>query len=384
MRGIQKIGKVKRLGLRSDEYEYENKLLTIRFKNYTVSESLPFQTFTINLEVTTKNLSTTKALIYLLKENERFPITSVPAQSRTITTNGTTSLNISFTRNKNNFAKDNQNTIYSALIVCDGLTSETSQFNINSEGIQNVCFCSRNFSVKEFKNIVVELRKENGYRKLAEVLFDENRDEKIQNATFEDFTKNINAVFSKYEVNTCIRKIHFLAQAFHESLHFRVTYEGLNTVPDNYGGGVDFQGKGIGQLTHDYNYLEYYDYVMGASFYKDRYQGRNKTGESVTKFANRTNDTILLDVIEELKIFSKRLSEEMNSACDSAGWYWWHNKINEFADKDDIINVSAKINNPSAKNTTSSKNINGYKERNKYTNDLKEIMNYEKCINNYK
>lgn len=66
-------------------------------------------------------------------------------------------------------------------------------------------------------------------------------------------------------------------------------------------------------------------------------------------------------------------------ACDAAGWYWWKNKINDYADKDNIIAVSAKVNNPSASSNYSPEGIHSYKERNEYYELLKEILNYGDC-----
>ncbi|MCC6721059.1 MAG: hypothetical protein IT243_02570 [Bacteroidia bacterium] len=274
-------------------------------------------------------------------------------------------------------------------ISCDGLEAETNTFRLpkkatvvdsNKDAVKDknkICFCNRDFTSDEFKNIIVDLRKKNGYKKLAEVLFDMDRKEKLSNPTFEEFTKNINATFTKYSINTCIRKVHFLAQTYHESLAFRATYEGLKEVPKNYEGGVDFQGRGIKQITHDYNYLEYYDKVKGTTYFKDKYEkqhkNKNKELEGVTEYMNRVPDkdfgTKLLD---ELKAFAPKLATEMYTACDSAGWFWDSKSIGALADKDNVLEVSKKIN--------GSTKPNGLVERTKYTKQLKEIFHYEKCI----
>lgn len=270
---------------------------------------------------------------------------------------------------------DDKNSFY-AIIAVDGISSKTENFKLK-KFISDKCFCNRDFTVEEFKDVIVKLRKMNGYLKLAEVLFDENRKEKIQNASFENFTININATFAKFGIKKCIHKIHFLAQTYVESGAFRATYEGLTTVPSNYKGGVDFQGRGIKQITHDYNYLEYYDNVKGTSYFKNKYNEKHKLNEGVTEYMLRVPDPDFgEELLAELKKFAKRLSTEMSTACDSAGWYWGSRGINTLAEKDDVLAVSKKING-SLQNTP-----NNYEERKKSTKYLKEIFKYEKCINN--
>lgn len=164
----------------------------------------------------------------------------------------------------------------------------------------------------------------------------------------EDFTKNINAVFSKYEVNTCIRKIHFLAQCYHETQRFTLTYE-ENPSP-SVSGGPFYRGRGLIQLTHDYNYL---------------------------KLQQKVNDN------SSLSTFVPRVAQEIDLACQASGYYWKNLgikkvNINLIADKDDILTVSKEINGYKENNVVP----NGYNDRVLFTNLLKEIFDYEKCKNN--
>ena len=83
--------------------------------------------------------------------------------------------------------------------------------------------------------------------------------------------------------------------------------------------------------------------------------------------------------MKKIDEFIKLVSTELFYACDTAGWYWKEYKINTYADKDDLINVSAIINNPSAKNETSTAKIIGFEERRKYFDLMKIIFDYENC-----
>lgn len=102
--------------------------------------------------------------------------------------------------------------------------------------------------------------------------------------------------------------------------------------------------------------------------------------EPVVIFNERTSNQYIpvvdMDKVNELVT---KVSTDMYTACDSAGWYWWKNKINDYADKDDIIGVSALVNNPSAKGKKTSDGINGYEKRRKYCDLLKIIFEYENC-----
>lgn len=175
----------------------------------------------------------------------------------------------------------------------------------------------------------------------------------------------INKAMKKYNINTCIRKIHFISQAYHESHRFRATFEGRSkdNTPSNYGGGYNFQGRGFMQLTHDYNYIKYYNKV---------YNKDEKLTDKV--FYNN-----------KLIPFTKLLATNVEYAFDSAGWYW-HNErkvnaigvdMNIAADQDNTLYVSQGINGKV-------KHPNGLAERIKYVSDLKKIMEYENCINKKK
>ncbi|RIY35351.1 hypothetical protein CKY20_10840 [Capnocytophaga canis] len=221
------------------------------------------------------------------------------------------------------------------------------------------CFCSRDFTVEELKGIVKKLREGEEYVKgmtmyertgirlfsLANqegVKYDEKLND--EECNFEKFTYELNKALNDFEINTCIRKIHFLAQCYHESSRFRATYE--SNPPSHISGGKFYRGRGIIQITNDFTYL---------------------------KFKNHLKDN------SPLESFVPKVAKEMRLACQAAGYYWKYvgakyGNINQFADKDDITNVSKEVFGYSDK-------INGLESRKKYTELLKEIMDYENCRN---
>ena len=136
------------------------------------------------------------------------------------------------------------------------------------------------------------------------------------------FLNYINSTMKEYNINTCKRKIHFLAQIRHESGEFVYlkeiadgsAYEGRkdlgNTQP---GDGKRFKGRGLIQITGRKNYTAY-----------GSYKGIN--------FTDGSNNTKL---------------EEKQYAVDSAGWYWAKHlniNLNNMADDDDLIYITYRIN----------------------------------------
>ncbi|WP_353146584.1 hypothetical protein [Chryseobacterium sp.] len=269
--------------------------------------------------------------------------------------------------------------------------------NESIENDEKKCYCNRDFTPNEIKEIVIALRKGeiigntvkktieivNGIKKTVfkkvslsvydmantkDLLFANQSDIKraehlsVNDSSYEKVTSAINKLLKNYDINSCIRKIHFIAQAYHESHRFRATFEGRTeaNTPSNYSGGYNFQGRGFMQLTHDYNYVKYYNKVYGT-----------KEDLKDKKFYK-----------EKLIPFTKLLATNIEYAFDSAGWYWKNeDKVNAIgvsmnvaADQDNTLYVSQGIN---GKVTSP----NGLKERIKYVADLKEIMKYENCIN---
>ena len=299
---------------------------------------------------------------------------------------------------------------------------------VSSSGLLiKTCYCNRDFTVAEVTDIITQLRKKEDIREeqqyqgkdpiyitgagikviklgkeyftldkktkitdikgiqryrlekskfddLGTTIFQSKKIEKIQekDANLNTFTKELNKTLNEYLINTCIRKIHFLAQIYVESGRFVDTYEGLVTVPSNYQGGVDFQGRGLKQITHDMNYLEYYDKKNGTTLFNDKYRYKHKRDEGLTTYINRVKKNGFPEgFLDTLKVFAKKLSTELSYACDSSGWFWNTREINKLADTDNVVEVTKKINGGD----------NGLASRKKYTSDLKIIFDYEKCVN---
>ena len=122
------------------------------------------------------------------------------------------------------------------------------------------------------------------------------------------------------DIDSALRAAHFLAQLGHESASLVYSeelasggaYEGRsdlgNTQP---GDGKRFKGRGLIQLTGRKNYTAYAD-----SIDKNLTDGENP----------------------------KRVATDPSLAVGASCWFWSTNKLNEVADKDDVLKVSKIVN----------------------------------------
>jgi predicted chitinase len=215
----------------------------------------------------------------------------------------------------------------------------------------NSCFCNRNFTVEEVKKIVKLLRSIDKLK--TETLFTlRNCNLPIEDKTYERFTNELNSTLNKYDINSCLRKSHFLAQVYLETMGFQTTTE--MSLGDEYnpgrhpnaqkngniaiGDGPKYKGRGLMQLTWKKNYVSYF------------------------KFSG-------IDVVTNYLWVSDKLSY----AVDSAGWYWRYGSVwgdlNSSADKDDIYLINIAING----------GVNGFAERIRYLKQLIEFMDIHNC-----
>lgn len=122
-----------------------------------------------------------------------------------------------------------------------------------------------------------------------------------------------------YDVNTKLRMAHFLAQAAHESGHFRTLEEyasgdaydtrtDLGNTPAVDGDGRRYKGRGIFQVTGKANYKKY-------------------------------GDLIGVDLVANPEIAS-----HADISVKTALEYWRSHKLNAKADLDDIVEITKAIN----------------------------------------
>ena len=169
-------------------------------------------------------------------------------------------------------------------------TSVVDQTQKQSSDKKGKCFCNRDFTADEFEKIIQGLRdsetrvkKDSGYSLFAA----SNCTLPEADKTIEKLRVQLNSTFTKFGINTCLRKLHFLAQVYHETDRLRTTLE--YATEKNY---KPYFGRGLMQLTWESNYKIYKAYT-GIDFVKDY----------------------------------EKVENNLFNACDSAGWYWKQGKV---------------------------------------------------------
>ncbi len=145
----------------------------------------------------------------------------------------------------------------------------------------------------------------------------------------------LNLALARYAINTPLRIAHFVAQLAQESGSFKyneeiwpnpaldangvatngsewqLRYEGRAELGNTQAGdGYKFRGRGLIQLTGRSNYSKYGDSL----------------GQNLTDGNNP-------DHVAQAQL-----------AADAAGWYWDSRGLNAFADKDDVLSITKRIN----------------------------------------
>ncbi|MCL1491406.1 MAG: hypothetical protein M1G31_11725 [Pseudanabaena sp. Salubria-1] len=133
----------------------------------------------------------------------------------------------------------------------------------------------------------------------------------------EKLLPHLNNTMQRYAITTPLRKAHFLAQLGHESDGFNTNeeyasgaaYEGRRDLGNTQAGdGVRFKGRGLIQVTGRANYAD-----CGRALGVDLINNPQRLGD-------------------------------FDLACLSAGWFWDTRKLNNHADRDDVLTITKIIN----------------------------------------
>lgn len=248
------------------------------------------------------------------------------------------------------------------------------------------CYCGVDFTAEQIQEFY---KKSNG--NVKSLFTADNCPLPADKKTYKEFTQELNAAMKSYEINTCIRKAHFLAQIEAETF-FDTTLE--------YASGWDYD-----HTTHLENYNNYKLYLANVSNPKnpyknfgtkaikrghDRYLECIEHGHDVKGHGPKYKGRGLIQLTwkDTYEAYFNKLAKstlittpevvanDLNMVCDSAAWYWkerssWGN-LNNYADNDDFISVSVGVNG----------GLNGFEHRKSNLKKiLKTLQTKETCIN---
>lgn len=250
---------------------------------------------------------------------------------------------------KENSKKDNKK---------NSTVEQRSAANGKPEDIAHVkgeCFCYRDFSVEEFKNIILEMRVFSK-NSVKDLFYKKNCPLSEEDKTFERLTEEINKSFKEWEINTCMRKIQFLAQCYHESAFFSTTLEfasgeyynppnpqkaTIKTHPEaiqhghtKEGDGPRYKGRGIIQQTWRDTQISYYKSVVKRfpSYFLNK--EINEADVEKELFNRRPiYKEVYYDGSGQKKEYqcdyAALIARDLFLSCDSAGWFWGEYKLRQ-------------------------------------------------------
>lgn len=182
----------------------------------------------------------------------------------------------------------------------------------------NIINGKRSFRAQDLKSIVLSLRQSEGIQ--SRQLFNGSQGRRMgmsipryqRNYTF--LTRLINWYFLRFEINTPLRKIHFLAQAFAETDRFRSTveYQG-NRMPYS-----PYFGRGLLQLTHQSNYAGFNAYFNSALEYATGFDRTARRAPQIIQQTAQYND---------YQHQPERIMNSLLPAIESATWFWAEGKV---------------------------------------------------------
>ncbi|KIA82623.1 glycoside hydrolase family 19 protein [Kaistella jeonii] len=278
-------------------------------------------------------------------------------------------------------------------------TSETVKPKEKTEDDKK-CFCQKEFSEDDIKSFY------NSKKLFTHKLCPLPENQK----TYAEFTKALNTAMNLYDINTCLRKAHFLAQVQVESDSLNTTIEYANGWDYDYSTHL----KGYNEFKPYANYKK--DKKLSAEIHKkytsaeikklqreyNRYfeclkhkndekgDGPKYKGKGLLQITWKDTYIAYFDYIKHPEYLPNPdiVAKNITNACDASAWYWkfhsiWGN-LNLAADRDDIYYISIGVNGGFNHFDVRIKNVKKILELMKVKERCKNISSLEKDLAKYK
>lgn len=164
----------------------------------------------------------------------------------------------------------------------------------------------------------------------------------------EGFAEGLTTACAHYEINTPSRVACFLAQVAHESGGFTAVKENLNYSAD---GLTKIFHKYFPTLEHANPYARNPEAIANKVYANRMGNGDEHSGDG---FKYRGRGCIQLTGHDNYHAFAHDMQlpideaveylETFEGACMSAAWFWNKNHLNQWADHEDMVTLTKKIN----------------------------------------
>ena len=163
-----------------------------------------------------------------------------------------------------------------------------------------------------------------------------------------EICEGLNAAMAEFGIDSPQRQAMFLAQAGHESGNFSTVEENLN-----------YKAAGLMSIFHKYfpdedtanAYAKQPEKIANRVYANRMGNGDESSGEG---YKYRGRGLIQLTGKDNYDACARALNVDLHSqpdyletaegACRSAAWFWAHNNLNKYADADDIVGCTKRVN----------------------------------------
>ena len=192
---------------------------------------------------------------------------------------------------------------------------------------------------------------------------------KAKPETLSHYCAAINRCLHKYKIDTPLRIAHFIAQIAHESGCLRYVSENLNYSKEAL---IQVFGKYFPNDNLASRYARNPEKIANRVYANRMSNGNEASGDG---WRYRGRGFIQLTGKANYQSYKKdsgidvvsnpdEVAQNPTVVVDAAGWYWDKNDLNRYADKDDIRNITRRING----------GLNGLDDRQQYLDQAKQVL----------
>jgi len=169
----------------------------------------------------------------------------------------------------------------------------------------------------------------------------------LEDGTAEKYITALNAAMAEFEINTPARRAMFLAQCCHESGHFRAVSENLNYKADSLSRVFPKYFRDV-----DPNDYAKHPEKIANRVYSNRMgngdeesgDGYRFRGRGLIQLTGKSNYTACSEDLEVDLLENPDYLTTPEGAARSAAWFWNANDLNKYADADDIVGCTKRVN----------------------------------------